>query len=186
MTEIIPKSHDDFRKWLSKNHKTAPRTWVILYKKNHEKENMSYSDVVDVCLCYGWIDSIRKKRDDISYKMSISRRNKKSGWSKINKDKVKKLIKSGEMVDAGMNAINEAKKNGSWNALDKSENLIIPAYMKSQMIKYPNAKNKYMSMTDSQKKQLLRSFYNAKKIETCEKRINKFISESKTWRSVKS
>lgn len=61
MTEITPKSRDDFRKWLSKNYDTAPRTWVILYKKNHEKENLTYNDVVDVCLCYGWINSIRKR-----------------------------------------------------------------------------------------------------------------------------
>ena len=116
--EICPINQEAWREWLSSNHDQEDADWLIYFKKNSPKHNLSWSDAVDEALCFGWIDSVIRKIDADSYKQYFTKRKPKSNWSKVNKDKVKNLIDQGLMQQAGYQSIQIAKENGSWNNLD--------------------------------------------------------------------
>src|SRR5678816_2186105 len=78
------KTPSDFRKWLSKHHKTADDLWVGFYKKDSGKPSITWPESVDEALCVGWIDGVRKRIDDVSYKIRFSRRRPRSVWSSVN------------------------------------------------------------------------------------------------------
>ena len=105
-----------WRGWLSKNHKRVDCVWLIIYKKDSSTPTVYYGEAVEEALCFGWIDSKPNKRDDKSYVQFFARRKPKSGWSKINKDRIALLIKQKRITSAGLKAIEEAKTNGFWSA----------------------------------------------------------------------
>ncbi|HWK98468.1 MAG TPA: hypothetical protein VNQ55_00910, partial [Parapedobacter sp.] len=116
----------EWRKWLDENHTTQQGVWLIQYKKHTDRPSISWSDAVDEALCFGWIDSIKKKLDNDRTIQFFSKRKPTGTWSKINKEKVKRLIAEGLMKQAGLDCIETAKQNGSWVLLDTVEALHIP------------------------------------------------------------
>jgi uncharacterized protein YdeI (YjbR/CyaY-like superfamily) len=116
----------DLRSWLESNCLTATTTWLIFPKKTAGVD-FAWSEIVDMLLCYGWIDSVARKVDDKYTSLRISPRNPKSNWSKINKDKISKLEAIGLMHPNGQKMVELAKKIGTWNTLDDVENLVLAA-----------------------------------------------------------
>ena len=82
------KTRKNWRKWLEKNHESEKSVWLIIYKKESETPSIYYPEAVDEALCFGWIDSKPNKRDEHSYYQFFSKRNPKSNWSKVNKEKI--------------------------------------------------------------------------------------------------
>ena len=123
---FYPKSQSTWRKWLEKNHRSKQAVWLVFHNKISGKKSISWSDAVDVALCFGWIDSKKIKIDPETVNQFFSKRKPNSAWSKINKTKVEMLIVHGLMSDAGFKSIETAKQNGSWTILDDVEALIIP------------------------------------------------------------
>jgi len=103
-TTVYPKNREEWRKWLEKNHKTAKEIWVIYYKKNSGKPRIPYDEAVEEALCFGWIDGQAQGIDEHHYAQRFSPRRKKSNWSELNKERVRKLIKNGQMTTAGLEA----------------------------------------------------------------------------------
>ena len=99
----------DFRDWLERHHDKSKELWVGFYKKASGKPTMTWSDAVDVALCFGWIDGIRKKIDEDSYVNRFTPRRSGSKWSAINVNKVKLLQKQGLMHPAGLKRFHERK-----------------------------------------------------------------------------
>ena len=123
---FYPKSPAAWRKWLEKYHFSKEAVWLVSYNKSSNKKSISWSEAVDVALCFGWIDSKRIKIDEETSHQYFTKRRSKSAWSKINKEKVQNLIEKGLMTESGFKSIEIAKQNGSWNILDEVEELIIP------------------------------------------------------------
>ncbi len=171
-----PKSRQDWRKWLKKNHQKKQSIWLIYYKKQSTVPTLSYSDAVDEALCFGWIDSTKKTRDSESYIQFFCKRKPNSVWSKINKAKIDGLIKEGLMEAAGLESIERAKQNGSWSIMDDVEELIIPKDLSAAFKKHTGAKEYFESLSKSVKKQLLHWIVTAKRTETREKRIHELAS----------
>ncbi|NQZ76894.1 MAG: YdeI/OmpD-associated family protein [Ekhidna sp.] len=169
--EICPINQEAWREWLSSNHDQEDAVWLIYFKKNSPKHNLSWSDAVDEALCFGWIDSVIRKIDADSYKQYFTKRKPKSNWSKVNKDKVKNLIDQGLMQQAGYQSIQIAKENGSWNNLDAVEALIIPEDLKLEFSNYEGSFEYFISLSDSSKKILLYWVISAKRPETRRKRV---------------
>jgi uncharacterized protein YdeI (YjbR/CyaY-like superfamily) len=92
METYCPKSKTEWRQWLEINHQSKQSVWLIYYTKKSTIPTLSWSEAVDEALCFGWIDSTRKTIDEFSFMQFFSKRNPKSNWSKINKEKVAKLI----------------------------------------------------------------------------------------------
>ena len=113
------KDRKAWRKWLEKNHVASPGIWLIYYKKTSGKKRLEYNDAVEEALCFGWIDSTTRPIDEEKYMQRFTPRKSKSGWSAINKQRIEKMISQDLMIAAGIEKIEMAKKNGSWESLDK-------------------------------------------------------------------
>jgi uncharacterized protein YdeI (YjbR/CyaY-like superfamily) len=108
------KNRNKFRKWLEKNHSKQTELWILFYKVHTNIKCVRYAEAVEEALCFGWIDGIVKRIDDEKHARRFSPRKPKSIWSKINKDRAKRMIEQNKMTDAGLAKINEAKKSGWW------------------------------------------------------------------------
>lgn len=174
--EITPKSRKAWRTWLEKNFDSGESVWLILAKKNSGIATVGADEAVEEALCFGWIDSVPGKVDDQYFKILMSPRNPKSNWSKVNKDRVEKLIKQGLMTEAGLQVIEAAKKSGTWTALDNIENLVYPDQLKKAFTKNKLAKENFENFPKSVKRGILEWIINAKKEETQMKRITETVS----------
>jgi uncharacterized protein YdeI (YjbR/CyaY-like superfamily) len=170
------KTRKAWRKWLEKNHRSEKSVWLIIYKKESETPSVYYPEAVDEALCFGWIDSKPNKRDDNSYYQFFSRRNPKSNWSKVNKDKVANLIAQGLMNSSGLEMVEMAKQNGTWTALDEVEKINIPDDLQNLFSKYKIAFDNWEKFPRSSKRGILEWIMNAKKPETRQKRIEETVS----------
>ncbi|MEM9856997.1 MAG: YdeI/OmpD-associated family protein [Bacteroidota bacterium] len=165
------KTVDNWRHWLASNHRKESSLWLIIYKKSSNVPSVTYREAVDEALCFGWIDSKPNKRDDQSYFQFFSRRNPKSNWSKINKEKVARLSAAGRMAPPGLEMIALAKASGTWTALDNVEKLVIPEDLQVSFRHYNNAEENFNKFPKSVKRGILEWILTAKKPETRNKRI---------------
>jgi uncharacterized protein YdeI (YjbR/CyaY-like superfamily) len=170
-----PKSREQWRKWLQKNHEKKDSVWLIYYKKDTNKPTVTWSDAVDEALCFGWIDGLKKSIDEEKFMQRFTRRKANSTWSKINKQKVKRLIKEGLMTKAGLEAVKTAKQNGSWSKLDKVEELTIPKDLEAAFKKKHGSKKQFLSLGRSKRKLLLFGLVMTKQPATKAKRIREII-----------
>ncbi len=175
---FCPNSPADWRNWLKKNHQSKQFVWLIFYKASTKIPSLTWSEAVDEALCYGWIDSTKKKLDDERYIQYFSKRNPTSTWSKINKDKVHQLIKNKKMTKAGFESIERAKQNGTWTLMDDVEKLILPEDLKTELNKFENAMDFFQRQTKSIKRGLLHWIVTAKRAETRKKRIESIVQSA--------
>jgi len=169
---ISPKNRQEWREWLQENHDKKQSVWLIYYKKKSNIPTVTYSEAVDEALCFGWIDSKAKPLDEEKFMQFFSKRKPKSVWSRINKEKIERLIHEGLMTTAGYHMIEIAKQNGSWTILDEAEALTIPGDLDEAFQKRPNAKNYFSSLSRSDKRNILQWLVLAKRQETRQKRIS--------------
>lgn len=173
-----PKSQTDWRHWLKKNHKSKQSVWLIYHTKKSNVPSLSWSDAVDEALCFGWIDSTRKKINDISFMQFFSKRKPKSNWSKINKEKVQQLIDSKRMTKQGYESVEIAKQNGYWTILDEIEEVIIPEDLEIAFKKYNGSKDYFLSLSKSTRKIILSWIILVGKQETRQKRIEEVVESA--------
>jgi len=172
---FYPKSRKEWREWLQNHHDKKKSVWLIYYKKKSNVPTVIYSEAVDEALCFGWIDSKAKPIDEHTFMQFFSRRKEKSVWSKVNKEKIDRLTKEGLMTKAGFEIIEIAKQNGSWTILDEAEALIIPDDLEIEFQKRPAAKDYFLSLSRSDKRNILQWLVLAKRQETREKRITEIV-----------
>lgn len=173
---FYPTSRAEWRAWLQEFHAQKESVWLLYYKKKSGKPSVPYTEAVDEALCFGWIDSKAKPIDEHSYMQFFCRRKANSVWSKINKEKVERLIAQGLMTEAGLKSIETAKANGSWNILDEAEALIIPPDLATAFEMEPAGQEYFLSLSRSDKRNILQWLVLAKRPETRTKRINEIIT----------
>jgi uncharacterized protein YdeI (YjbR/CyaY-like superfamily) len=106
-----------WRKWLAQNSQAEKSVWLILYHKKSNIQSINLNDATEEALCFGWIDSLCKKRDAESFYLTFTPRNpKKSKWSKPNIERAEKMIEQGLMTKQGQQLINIAKQTGKWES----------------------------------------------------------------------
>lgn len=169
---FTPKNRADWRKWLNDNHLSKPAVWLVLYKKSTGIPTVSWSDIVDEALCFGWIDGKRITIDETAFKQFLCKRKPTGTWSKINKEKVERLTAAGLMAPAGIATIVAAKENGSWNLLDDVEALKIPADLEHAFSLHKGSKAYFTGLSKSVRKMMLQWVLFARRPETRRKRIN--------------
>jgi len=162
--------------WLAKQHSKSSGVWLKLAKKGSEIPSVTYDEALEVALCYGWIDGQKKGLDEKYWLQKFTPRGPKSIWSKINTGKAEKLIKSGEMKPAGLNAIEAAKKDGRWDAAYESQkNISIPDDFQSALDENPKAKAFFATLNSVNRYAILFRIHNAKRAETRTRRIRQFV-----------
>lgn len=168
---FYPSNRQQWREWLHENHDKKQSVWLTHYKMKSSMPTISWSEAVDEALCFGWIDSKAKPIDEEKYMQFFSKRKAISTWSKVNKEKVQKLIDEGSMTQAGSESIEIAKQNGSWTILDEVEALIMPNDLEKEFKIKPGSKEFFLSLSKSVRKSILQWLVLAKKQETRQKRI---------------
>ena len=94
----------EFRLWLDANHHHTTELLVGFYKLDSGRGGITYTEALDEALCFGWIDGVRKRVDEVSYTIRFTPRKPRSIWSKVNLAHVERLQKSGRMLPAGLKA----------------------------------------------------------------------------------
>jgi len=166
-------------KWadcLAKQHDKSAGVWLKLSKKDSGISSVTHQEALDIALCYGWIDGQRLSFDEKYYLQKFTPRRPKSIWSKINVEKVERLIASGQMKPAGFKAIEAAKADGRWaRAYDSQKNISVPEDLQTALNKSKKAKSFFATLNSVNRYAILFRIHNAKKEETRAKRIKQFI-----------
>lgn len=137
---ILFKTEKDWSSWLEENG-NQPGLWVRIAKKKSGLQSIDYQQALEIALCFGWIDGLKKRYDEQFYIQRFTHRKPKSNWSKINRDKAERLIAEGKMRQEGFDAIEQAKKTGAWeNAYDSQKNIEVPDDFKKELAKNRKAK----------------------------------------------
>lgn len=121
------ESEKEFDTWLSLHHTEESGFWLRYFKKGSNQLTITHSQAVDVALCWGWIDGLSNKYDELSYLVRFTPRRPKSIWSKVNVARVEQLMKSGMMQPSGIIQVEKAKKDGRWdNAYQPASKMEVP------------------------------------------------------------
>ena len=161
-----------WRAWLTQHHAQSPGIWVIYDKKiGLEPQRLTYADLVEEALCFGWIDSLPRKLSATRTMLSFTPRKPKSGWSKLNKTRIERLVKDGLMHSAGQTRIDAAKRNGSWTLLDEVEALTVPDDLQAALTAIPGATERFAALPSSTRKGALQQISSAKRPETRARRV---------------
>jgi uncharacterized protein YdeI (YjbR/CyaY-like superfamily) len=124
MAPIIPNpdkiksfpTEADFAAWMAANHARETELWLKIHKKDSGVPTVTYAQALDVALCWGWIDGIRKAFDEVSFLQRYTPRKARSVWSQINRDHVARLTAAGRMTPHGQRHVDAAKADGRWEA----------------------------------------------------------------------
>ena len=170
---LLMETQEEWRGWLAQNHGDSPGVWLVSWKKATGKPFVPYTDTVDEALCFGWVDSRVNTLDDQQAMRLFTRRNPKSPWSRINKDKAVRLMKEGRMVEAGARVVAAAQSNGAWTVYDEIEDLVIPPDLASALGDNDVARASFENFPPSSRKNILWWIKSARKPETRAARIAK-------------
>jgi len=176
--EVAIGSIAELRTWLSTHHAQDSGVWVVSYKKADPDRYVAASEIVDQCLCFGWVDSLPRAKDDQRTMLYISPRKASGNWSRVNKNKVARLIEQGLMTPSGLAVVAKAKTDGTWTALDDVENLIIPEDLQAAFAATPKAMTNWEGFPRSVKRGALEILLNAKRSATRQTRIETIVSDS--------
>lgn len=105
-----------FETWLSRHHARSRELWLKIHKKGSGLKTVTYAEALDVALCWGWIDGIKKAFDEASFLQRFTPRTAKSVWSQINREHVLRLTSAGRMTEHGQRHVDAAKADGRWDA----------------------------------------------------------------------
>lgn len=158
MAPIVPdpkkirgfRSANAFEKWLSTNLDRETELWLKIHKKDSGLPTVTYAEALDVALCWGWIDGIRKSFDDTSFLQRFTPRGKKSIWSQVNKGHIARLTKAGRMTPHGRKHVDAAKADGRWDAayapIRDAGHHSIPDDLKAAIAASPKATKTYKAL----------------------------------------
>lgn len=185
MEPIFFQNQLELRQWLEKNHETEIQLIIGLYKKGTDKENISWSQVVDEVLCFGWIDGVGKKIDDERWQIRITPRKPNSIWSKVNIAKIKVLTEKGLMHPKGMQAfaLRKEEKSGIYS-FENDEQKLSPEFQKI-FLENKIAWKFFQSQPPGYKKNALHYVMTAKQQPTREKRFAELLSDSENKLRIK-
>jgi len=139
----------EWRAWLSRHHDSAPEIWLIYYKKDSGKPRIPYDDAVEEALCYGWIDSILKPIDGEKYAQRFSPRRTGSKLSALNKERIRRLIRSRKMTRFGLARIEHAFQE---HRTRKKEKFSVPADIMVVLKQDPEVWKHFKSFPESYKR----------------------------------
>ena len=170
------KSKQDWAAWLEKNHRNSTGLWLRLAKKDSRLRSVSYQEALEVALCYGWIDGQKRSESDEAWLQRFVSRSSTSIWSKINREKALALIANGEMKAAGLEAIENAKKNGRWEAAyDSPSGATVPSDFQAALDANPRAKAFFKALDRANRYAVLWRIQTVRKAETRARKIEQLI-----------
>ncbi|MCW5552350.1 MAG: YdeI/OmpD-associated family protein [Verrucomicrobiae bacterium] len=176
------KSAADFRNWLQANHASTSELWVGFYLKASRQGGLTYAEALDEALCFGWIDGVRKRVDELSFTQRFTPRRPTSNWSLVNIRHVKRLKTAGRMSLAGLKAFaaRRPEKSGVYS-FENPPRELSPALQRQ--FKFDQAAWDYFQRQPPGYRRLACFFVmSAKQKETRQRRLARLIADSKQGR----
>src|SRR4051812_8493141 len=167
-----------FRAWLEKNHAGTNELWVGFYREDSGKRSITWADSVDEALCFGWIDGLRKRVDEISYKIRFTPRRRGSIWSAINIRRVHALKKEKRMNPAGLKAFAARTEMTSGFYSYEQRRAELPEAYQRVLKKNKAACYFFQAQPPGYRKQMVWWIVSAKKEETRLKRLERLVGAS--------
>ena len=171
------KTETAFETWMRAHHARESEIWLRIYKKNAGRPSITNAAALDVALCWGWIDGIRKAFDDESYLQRYTPRRAKSIWSQINREHVARLTKAGRMEPAGQAQVDAAKGDGRWDAayapMRTASRDSIPDDLRAAIEANPDARRTFDTLG---RQQLFALAFRTNNMKTAEGRARKIAS----------
>lgn len=138
---------DAFHAWLGRHHDSEPEVWIRIYKVRSGEASITPAEAIEVALCWGWIDGIRKGLDEVSFLQRYSPRTRTSVWSQINVDAVGRLIADGRMTEHGLAQVKAAQADGRWDKAYRSKDAAVPADLQAAIDAVPEAKAMFETLS---------------------------------------
>jgi uncharacterized protein YdeI (YjbR/CyaY-like superfamily) len=161
-----------FEAWLEAEHATAPGLYVKLAKKNAGVPSVTYDELVESCLCFGWIDGRMNRLDDRFVLQRITPRRARSVWSQKNVDRVEALIETGRMRPAGHAAVDAARADGRWErAYAGAKDITVPDDLAAALDAEPALRAEFESLDGANRYAVLWRVHTAATPATRAKRI---------------
>ena len=167
----------EWEAWLRDNHDACAGVWLKLAKKGAPRGTVSQAEALEVALCWGWIDGQVGALDEHFYRQRFTHRRPRSKWSRINRDKVTRLIELGLMQPPGLEEIEKAKADGRWDAAyEPQSSASVPPDFAQALAKNPEAEAFFATLTGARRYAFLYRISDAKRPETRARRIEKFVA----------
>ncbi|BAT59753.1 hypothetical protein GJW-30_1_02286 [Variibacter gotjawalensis] len=179
------KTPDAFYRWLSKNHARETEVWIKVHKVASGLKSITPIEAIDACLCWGWIDAIRKSFDDKSFLQRYTRRGRKSTWSQQNVDNVARLMAEDRMTEHGLREVDAAKADGRWErAYARGRDMKIPDDLQAAIDAEPKAKAMLATLSAQNRFALALRTHNMKTEAGRKKRIEAFVAMLKRGETI--
>jgi uncharacterized protein YdeI (YjbR/CyaY-like superfamily) len=163
--------------WLAEHHAAAPGVWVKIIKKDAAGPGISYSDALDVALCFGWVDGQKGAHDENYWLQRFTPRKSASRWSKINTERAERLIDAGRMQPAGLREVETARADGRWQAAYHGQrSMTVPDDLQRELDSNDAAREFFASLSGANRYAILYRIGDAKRQETRAKRIAKYVA----------
>lgn len=179
------KDAESFYKWLGKNRDKHDEVWIKIHKVGSGLKSITPKEAIDVVLCWGWIDGLRKGFDDKSFLQRYSPRGKKGTWSQINVDNVARLVEDGRMTVHGLREVEAAKADGRWARAYKSgKGMKIPDDLQAAIDAEPKAKAMLAKLSEQNRFALAFRTHNMKTEAGRKRKIETFVAMLKRGETI--
>jgi uncharacterized protein YdeI (YjbR/CyaY-like superfamily) len=179
------KDAESFYKWLGKHRDTEDEVWIKIHKVGSGLRSITPREAIDVVLCWGWIDAVRKGFDDKSYLQRYTPRGRKSTWSQINVENVARLINEGRMTEHGLRQVDAAKADGRWDRAYRSgKDMKIPDDLKAAIDAEPKAREMLEKISEQNRFALAFRTHNMKTEAGRKKKIEAFVEMLKRGETI--
>lgn len=179
------ESSCQWEKWLESHHAEPQGAWLKIAKKASGMQSVSYSEALELALCYGWIDGQKQSYDEQYFLQKFTPRRPKSIWSRINVEKVALLTASGKMKPSGLLAVEVAKQNGRWDlAYDSHRTITVPPDFQAALDQNPQAKEFFATLNKTNKYAILWRIQTARNPKARLGRIQKLLEMLKEGKKI--
>lgn len=176
--KVVAPDAATWRSWLEENHSRAKGAWLVRGRPGFTDHHVSYEEAIRQALCFGWIDGPVRTFDEETGGLWFSPRRASSGWAATNKARLLELEAAGMMMPAGVKAVEVAKANGSWTALDRAEAMIEPPELTEALDADPLARANWDAFPPSARKIGIAFIDSAKRAETQAARVAKIVADA--------
>ncbi len=176
--QVEVNSREDLRNWLALHHNQTESIWLVSYKKAAGAKYLSYDQIVEEALSFGWIDSRPRSLDQYRSMHLLSPRKPGSAWSKTNRERAERLMREGRMAAPGIAKVEAARRDGSWNFLQDVQANEIPTDLAAALRKRPRAAAYFDAFPPSSKRIILEWIKRAKLAETRRRRIRETVDKA--------
>jgi uncharacterized protein YdeI (YjbR/CyaY-like superfamily) len=167
----------DLEAWLEANHAESDGIWLKIAKKGAPVPSVTYAEALELALCFGWIDSQKRGCDETHFLQRFTPRRPRGKWSRINRDKAEGLTEAGEMRPTGLAEVEAAKADGRWEAAYEGQRTAkVPDDLRRELDANPAAREFFAGLDSANRYAIVYRLGDAKKPETRERRLRKFVA----------